>query len=164
MKNLFTGFIVATFLGMSACTQKVDLDAEKAKVKSVVDQLLIQVWETEDIELFFKITAHDSDMVTFATDSAEHFIGWESLRSPLEKQFAAYENTKVSVSNHAIKVHNSGNVAWFSAIWNMSLVAGGQSASLKDCRVTGVLEKRNGNWVIVQSHYSIPIAGQATAY
>jgi len=164
MKNLFALFLIATFLGMSACAQKVDLDAEKAKVKSVIDQLLIQVWETEDIELLSKITAHDPDMVTFGTDSAEHFVGWEPLRNPFEKQFAAYENTKVSVSNHAIKVHDSGNVAWFSAIWNMSLVAGGQPASLKDCRVTGVLEKRNGNWVIVQSHYSIPVSGQATPY
>ena len=33
MKNLFAVSIVATFLVMSACTQQIDLEAEKAKVK-----------------------------------------------------------------------------------------------------------------------------------
>jgi hypothetical protein len=53
MNNLFAFVAVATFLVMSACTPQVDLEAEKAKVKTVVDQFT-QVWETEDYEIVFK--------------------------------------------------------------------------------------------------------------
>jgi len=31
-------------------------------------------------------------------------------------------------------------------------------------RVTGVLEKRDGNWVFVQFHISAPISGQVFEY
>ena len=31
-------------------------------------------------------------------------------------------------------------------------------------RFAGVLEKRNGNWVIVQIHASMPVEGQAVEY
>ncbi len=59
---------------MSACTQKVAIEAKKAKVKSVVDQLE-QVWESEDMELFSKIIAHDVDMANYGTHAAERFVG-----------------------------------------------------------------------------------------
>ena len=64
MKTLFASVAVATLLTMSACTrQQVDLEAEKAKVKTVVDQFA-QVWETEDMELFSRIMAHGGPLRT----------------------------------------------------------------------------------------------------
>jgi len=156
MKKLFALFIVATFLVMSACTPQVDLEAEKAKVKTVVDQFT-QVWETEDVELFSRIMAHDADMVNFGSDAPEHFVGWEALKEAVEQMFPSFENTKIAVKDQVIKVHPSGHVAWFSQIWDWDLVVGGQPVRLEGCRFTGVLEKRNGNWVFVQFHNSIPV-------
>jgi len=158
MKNLSALFFGAAFLVMSGCTQKVDLEAEKAKVKSVVDQFE-QVWETEDMELFSRIMAHDADMVNYGTDAVEHFVGWEALKEAVEKMFPAFENTKITVKDQVIKVHPSGNVAWFSEVWDWDLAIGGQPVRLEGCRFTGVLEKRNGNWVFVQFHNSVPVAG-----
>jgi uncharacterized protein (TIGR02246 family) len=163
MKNLFALFLSVIFLAMSSCAEKVDLEAEKAKVKSVVDQFA-QTIETEDIELFAKITAHDADMVNFGTDAAERWVGWEALKESVEKQSAAFENTKLSVKDQVIKVNPSGNTAWFSELADFDLVAQGQPVSLKGARITGVLEKRNDNWVFVQFHVSVPVAGQAAQY
>jgi ketosteroid isomerase-like protein len=163
MKDLFPLSLVVAFLVLGACTQKVDIEAEKAKVKIVFDQLL-QVSETEDNELLNKIFAHDPDMVNIGADSAEYVVGWEPLRDAMHKQFASFENTKISARNQVIKVHDSGKVAWVSEIWDVSLVAGGQPVSLKGARFTGVLENRNGNWVIVQTHTSVPVSGQAAQY
>lgn len=163
MKNLFVLFVVIVFLGLSACTQKVDLEAEKAQVKTVVDQLE-EFLETEDMELLSKIFAHDSDMVNFGTDAAERIVGWEPLKELLQKQNASYENTKLTVKDQVIQVNKTGNTAWFSEIVDWDLVAQGQAVNLQGSRFTGVMEKRNGNWVIVQFHASIPVSGQAAAY
>jgi len=86
MKN-FNMIVAIAFLAMSACTQKVDLEAEKAEVKAVIDQNL-QMLVTEDIELASQIYAHDDDMVFFGTDAAEIMVGWDVIKEVMQKQFA----------------------------------------------------------------------------
>jgi len=156
MKNLIALFIGATFLVVSGCAQKVDAVAEKAKVKSVIDQFK-QVWETEDMGLFSKIMAHDADLVVYGSDAPEHWVGWEPLKESVEKMFPALENTKITVKEQSIKVHPSGNVAWFSEVWDWDMVLEGKAVRSEGQRLTGVLEKRNGNWVFVQFHNSVPV-------
>ncbi len=156
MKNLFGWFFAAAFLGMSGCAQQVDLEAEKAKVKSVVDQFE-QVWETNDMELFSRIMAHDSDMVVYGSDAPEHWVGWEPLKESVEKMFPSFENNRITVKEQAIKVHPAGNVAWFSQVWDWDMVLEGKAVRSEGQRLTGVLEKRNDNWVFVQIHNSVPV-------
>ena len=145
-------------INMSAEEKKVDIEAEKAKVKSVVDQFA-QVWETEDLELLSRIMAHDADMVIYGTDAPEHWVGWEPFKASVAEMFTALENIKITVKERDIKVHPSGNVAWFSQVWDWDLVVGGKPVHSEGQRFTGVLEKRNGNWVIVQFHNSVPVSG-----
>jgi len=57
-----------------------------------------------------------------------------------------------------------GGVAWFSTVLDMGVSVGSEVASLRGLRTTGVLEKRDGNWVIVQLHTSVPVAGQQIEY
>ena len=47
---------------------------------------------------------------------------------------------------------------------DLSVSAKGESINAKGIRIAGVLEKRDGNWVFVQYHFSIPVAGQAVEY
>lgn len=136
----------------------VDVETEKVKIKSVIDQFK-QAWETEDMELFSRIMAHDDDMVNYGTDATEHFVGWKSLKDAVEKMFSSFENIKITVNDQVVKVHHSGNIAWFSQVWDWFLLAQGKPISIKGCRFTGVLEKRNGKWVFVQFHNSVPVTG-----
>jgi len=161
MKNMvycLTTTLAILALVMSGRTQKVDIEAEKAKVKSVVDQFE-QFWETEDMDLLARIMAHDADMVNYGSDAAEHFVGWEALKESVEKMLPSLENTKITVKDQVIKVHPSGNVAWFSEVWDWDLVVEGKPVHSGDQRLTGVLEKRNGSWVLVQFHNSVPVSG-----
>lgn len=141
----------------------VDIEAEKAAVRAVLDDW-IKCIETEDIELFSKIIAHDDDMVSFGTDAAEHWVGWESIKESVQKQFESVENADISIRELVIKVHNSGEVAWVSLLMDFKGEAMGEPFSVEGMRVTGVMEKRNGNWVFVQSHSSMPVTGQVVKY
>jgi len=49
-----------------------------------------------------------------------------------------------------------GDVTWFSAVVDDEGEFDGEPWGAKDIRWTGVLEKRNGKWVIVQQHMSEP--------
>jgi len=165
MKKGFVIFFGAAFLMLSACIQtpKVDLEAEKAQVKKVVDQIA-QAMEAEDMEAISAIVAHDADMVNFGTDAAERWVGWEALKASIEQQFSAFDNQQVGVRDQVIKVGSGGNTAWYSEIMDWSLDAGGEMISLEGMRATGILEKRDGKWTIVQMHFSVGVAGQAAEY
>jgi uncharacterized protein (TIGR02246 family) len=163
MKRLFLILIAMACLATYSCAPGVDIEAEKAQVQSVLDQWY-QMVETENLELFSRIMAHDPDMVTFGTDAAERWVGWEALNESVQKQFESFENVKISVTKQVIKISESGTVAWVSWVMDCDLLAQGEPVSMKGARITGVLEKRQGSWVIVQCHTSIPVAGQAVEY
>ena len=163
MKHPFIFFFLIMFLITAGCTQTIDIESEKSRVKTVVDHFE-QVWETEDMELFSRIIAKDADMVNYGTDAAERFVGWEELKKAVEQMFPSFENINLTVKNQVIKVHPAGKVAWFSEIVDWDLVAEGQPARIDGCRFTGVLEKRNNDWVFVQFHNSVPVSGQAAQY
>lgn len=129
----------------------------------MVDQF-VQATENENMELFSTIMARDDDMVIFGTDVNERWIGWKPLKEAVEKQFASFEKAKMTCKDQVIKVHHSGQVAWFSEILDFDVVAQGQPVRIEGTRMTGVLEKRNGSWLFVQGHYSVPVAGQAAKY
>jgi len=162
MKNLI---LISTiiFLLISACNQKVNLEAEKAEVKNVVDQIT-GVLKTEDMQTLSQITAHDDDIIIFGTDAEERMVGWKELRELMEKQFEASETREIIVKDQVIKLHDSGKVAWFSERINWELEAEGDTLKFEGVRITGVLEKRDEGWVYVQLHYSMPQEGQALQY
>jgi hypothetical protein len=155
MKNvmvLTAGMVVCILIG---CARNVDVAVEKTKVDTVLDQN-IQVIETEDVDLLSKIFAHDADMVIFGTDAAERVVGYNALKSVMKAQFESTEETRLSVKDRIIKIHESGRVAWFSEIIDWHIVSQGQTVNLEGVRGTGVLECRNGKWIVVQLHYSVP--------
>ncbi|MHB1193872.1 MAG: nuclear transport factor 2 family protein [Longimicrobiales bacterium] len=43
-------------------------------------------------------------------------------------------------------------------------VVGRETASVEGMRLTGVLEKRNGTWLMVHFHGSVPVSAQIVAY
>ena len=172
MRTYVTSSLAMAALLVTACTPPapeaeeappVDLVAEQLAATGVVDQFM-QMWVEEDMDLQSRIFAHDRDMVSFGTDAAEIWVGYDALRQSLETQFASYESTQVSVRDQVVKVGASGDVAWFSELADVQVTAGGESVSVDGMRFTGVLEKRNGAWVIVSIHGSVPVAGQVMEY
>lgn len=159
MKSYIVLIVIIFLWVLSGCAQRVDIDAEKEEVNKVLDQE-IQVWETEDMDLLSGIFAHDSDMVTFGTEAGERIVGWQALEDAMHKQFEATDSSKLSASDRSVKINPTGNTAWFSELISWQLVSGGEKMNLKGLRGTGVLEKRNGKWVIVQLHYSLPSDGK----
>lgn len=161
MKYLFVFFLSVIIIG---CTQKqADIEAEIPKVKETVDKFAL-VMETENIQMFESIIAKDEDMVNYGTDAAERWVGFTAFKEAIQKHFDGFENSKLTVSNQTINVHSSGEVAWFTQIVDWNLVAGGTPLNIEGIRITGVLEKRNENWVIVQFHGSVPVQGQVAEY
>ena len=163
MRKILLLLFGIAFLIFTSCEIKVDIEKDTDDIKSVLNQFN-KVFETEDIQLLSEITAHDEDMVSFGTDAVERWVGWESFKEAIQKQFDTLENTKISAKDQVLKISQSIDVAWFSYIMDAQAELQGDQINLEGIRVTGVLEKRDSKWVIVQSHFSVPVAGQVFEY
>ena len=147
-----------------ACAQQVDMESEEASATGVVAQLW-QVLKSHDLDLLSQVMARDPDIVIFGTDAAEHWVGYEAFKAAFEQMAAAFEVERFSVHDDVLTMHGSGEVAWFSAVVDADVtLVGGEHVAIKGVRITGVLEKRDGRWMVVQYHSSVPVAGQAFEY
>lgn len=163
MKRIAFPLLVVALTLAGCAPEAVDLTSEQIAVKSVVDDFGT-VLNTKDMDLFSRIMAHDSDMVAFGTDASERWVGYDAIRDAVQAQLAAFDAVSLAVRDQVIHVHPSGLVAWFSEVTDWRITQGEDQIDLQGVRVTGVLEKRDGNWVFEQFHTSVPVEGQAAAY
>jgi hypothetical protein len=110
---------------------------------------------TKDRALLESVLSHDPSLFIFHPDSKTTVVGWE----PMTKLFAfwmdpRFKATRYEISELRINLSRSGDVSWFSAILDDCGEWDGEPSCWNDTRWTGVLEKREGTWVIVQMHFS----------
>jgi hypothetical protein len=159
MKNFATIILVGILI--SACTadkaekQTVDFSKELEKVTLVLEKYVIAN-EDQNLNLIKEVWASKPDIVVFGTNSDETIIGWEAIKNALQNQFKSIEDTYISVRDQRININETVNTAWFSEIVNYNYIYKGKPVKYEGLRFTGVLEKINGDWLIVQSHMSIP--------
>lgn len=157
MKQVVPVIIVILAL-LTACQQAppmIDKQAEINKIENLLETYMIAN-ETQDMELIKKVWANKPDIIVFGTAKEEKLIGWDQIEGAVKNQFIHFQETFLSMSDQVINVNETGNTAWFSAILNYNFIYQGEPKSFEGNRFTGVLEKTNHDWHIVQSHMSVP--------
>ncbi|MCJ7564110.1 MAG: nuclear transport factor 2 family protein [Candidatus Aminicenantes bacterium] len=169
MRKLATKAILAVLL--AACTvsmnaslnedlhQKaqpaIDIDTEKAAVKAVLERY-IKAFQTRNREGVAEVYAHDEDLVVFGSNPLDRRVGWKMTQAYIDKYFTSVDRIEIGLKDQRIKVHRSGEAAWFSEVLSWKEVEKGKTFVIEGLRISGVLERRDGRWVIVQLHASGP--------
>ena len=153
MKNLIVFLSVVVLFSLNACTEKINLEAEKEKARTVLEQYHKAV-EIEDMEMISTLYAHDDDIVQF--NDVGKVIGWEELKADAQNWFDIADSIDFTFRDEVIKVHNTGIAAWISFIQDGKYIYRDKPSSFKDARATWAVKKLNDNWVIVQAHFSFP--------
>ena len=76
----------------------------------------------------------------------------------------AIPNPKFQSRDRTTFVSEDGNMVAFSEILDLSFQMDEQTMTINDMRSTGVIQKMNGEWKIIQMHNSIGVDGQAVEY
>ena len=161
MKTLKILFSVLILVGIVACEPQqekcpeVDFDKEMSGIRMVLEQYEL-AREGEDFATIELIWASDEDIVLFGSEGDEQLVGFVAIKKAMSKQFDEIENTLINISDQKIKINKSGNVAWFSEVLDYNFIYLGEDMSFEGIRFTGVLEKREGHWKMVQGHLSVP--------
>jgi len=156
MKKITLLITILTMVAGQGCQETCDKEKAISEVQLVLERYVLAN-ENKSVDLLKEVWAQDEDIVIFGTDSDEKLMGWTQVKNTFQKQFENFEETYISVSDQKIKIDCVGKTAWFSEILNYNYTTTkGVSKKFEGIRFTGVLEKREGKWLIVQSHMSIP--------
>ena len=149
---IISSCLIGVLLIFSGCSP------DKTKEKELITKIINDSfgWAlTKDRALFESIFAHDDEFFTYYLNSKDTVRGWEQLKKYLDV-WSDPRNKALGfdIRDLCLNIARSGKVAWFSAVVNDEGEWDGKPWSSKDIRWTGVLEKREGKWVIVQQHMS----------
>ena len=147
--------ITLTLEGSPAVNAKPDIAAERAQVEKVI-RASIEWAMTKDTALLYGSFVRDSTLFWFSPDDAGTVRSFDAFKQQVEQVFLNPAFAAVGSEFQDLEVHFSraGDVAWYSCILNDRNTWNGKPANWENVRWTGVLERRDGTWVIMQMHFS----------
>jgi ketosteroid isomerase-like protein len=153
-KNFFL-FIVLQLLIFS-CQNKdpiISIEEEKHLIEKVINSSI--GWaKNKDINLLYSVIANDSTFLE-VHPGPKVVKGFTEFRKA-EKFWMNpdFKAIRYEIKDLSINISKSGDVSWWYCMLDDINEWKEEPASWENTRWTGVLEKRNGNWVIVQQHFS----------
>lgn len=140
---------------METLELKIKINKKAAPVKAILDQMLY-AQENKDLEAFIACFSHDINIVHFGTDIDEIWYNWSSFYEWMNRAILLKSDLIFTVKDTHISLNKSNDTAWYSQLLDTCYETKGEPRRLEGFRHTGVLEKRNNKWLIVQSHMSVP--------
>lgn len=110
--------------------------------------------KTKDIHLLYSVIANDTNYMEIhpnnkVVNGFKDFTKAEAFWMNPDFKAISYE-----IKDLKINFSKRGDVAWFFGMLDDINEWKGQPAKWENTRWTGVLEKRNNKWMIVQMHFS----------
>jgi hypothetical protein len=151
----FVCFVGTAALWTSACLAADDAGAEAAV------RALVRANAEKDFQTMSRLMAHDADITSY-TIGGRKYVGWSHLEQDLKEEFDSAAAIEIPIRE--LKVWTKGDMAWYAmeVDYIRTVTAGDDpQQALLPLRETGVLERRNGQWVLLSWHESFRNAGGA---
>lgn len=165
MKLFYSILCLFALAFLISCTGETqfDMESERSEVMKVLDNF-VKAHEERNLDLLMTCFSDKPDIVILGTDEDELWVDKVSMGNAQKKAYETFNSVKLSVRDKILKMCKSGGQAWFYMKVNWYVESEGKQFTFDGIRTTGVLEKENGKWQIVQIHTSMPVKGQAVKY
>ena len=123
-----------------------------------VIRTLVDANAARDLDGMSRLMAHDDDATGY-TIGGRKYVGWPELERDIRDEFAFVEKLEMPITG--LKVWTKDNLAWFAMELDYIRYVneGGQlHHTVIPLRESGVLEKRQGQWLLVSWHESLRAA------
>jgi len=161
MKKLIVSMqIILITVLTGGCYTVSDKPSPETEIEVIKDVIKNSIgWAAnKDKELSFSCFAEDEELFYFSPRDDGTIHGRKAFVELTEGFFMLddFKAIRFEIRDLHVNLSQSGDVAWYHARLDDYNEWKGQPANWEDVRWTGVLEKRDGRWVIVQMHFSSP--------
>jgi ketosteroid isomerase-like protein len=122
---------------------------------------MVQANAEKDMATLSRLMAHDADIISYSIGGRK-YIGWPDIEREMLEEFASA--AKLELPIRELKVWTKGELAWYTMELDYirTVVQGQkQDRALLPLRESGVLERRDGQWVLLSWHESFRNSGGA---
>lgn len=147
---------ISIFISGCSKVNEVNVYSDKEKIEKTIGNSI--GWAlNKDTNILFESFSRGTELFILHPDSGSSVNGFEEFK----KRTAIFLNPKFKATDFKLKnlridISESGDVAWYFCNLDDHCEWDGKPVGWDNVRWTGVLEKRNNNWVIVQMHFSFP--------
>ncbi len=119
----------------------------------------------KDKDSMYRLFVNDSTLFYFSPDNAGNISGFDQFTKQVEEIFMnpAFKAIGSNFRDMKIDLSRSGDVAWWSCFLDDLNEWNGKPSNWENVRWTGVLEKRDGHWIIMQMHFSYSVEDMRAA-
>jgi len=130
-----------------------DLEAEKSKIVATISNVI--GWaKDKNLDLFYGSIANDEDYVS-VTPGARVIKRFDDVKQNVPFWMSSdFKYVRHELKDLEITFARCGTVAWFYCVLDDINTFKGEPISWENARWTGVVEKRDGRWVVVAQHFS----------
>lgn len=146
----FSHTLVAPCLFGASTAVSADPDTPEAVVR-----MLFRANAEKDLPTMEKLLTKDADMIGY-TIGGKKFVGWSELARALQEEFDSVTRLEFPITE--LRVWTRGEIAWYVMEANYIRYLGkgqDETRTVLPLRETGVLERRDGRWVVVHWHESL---------
>jgi len=150
--------VLIAFASFYSCRQNMEDTSDNFKEEMLLIEKAINNsigWaKNKDIKLLYSVIADDSAFLE-VHPGPKVVKGISDFRKAEEFWMSPdFKTVRYEISELRINISKSGDVAWFFCYLDDINEWKGEPANWENTRWTGVLEKRNGEWRIIQQHFS----------
>jgi ketosteroid isomerase-like protein len=153
MHRMMALLLCSTAFLMSLNSPSPSLALDPTNPESVI-RGLVRANAEKDMATLSRFMAHDADIVSYSLGGRK-YLGWPDLERDFQEEFSSV--TKLEIPIRELNVWTSGNVAWFTMEVDYTRFLGegpDQRTTVLQLRESGVLEKRDGEWLLHSWHES----------
>ena len=157
MRFVAAAVLMCMILGCSPSPERgADPAAERAAVVKVIETSIKWCFPDKSRERLYGSLLQDSTYFMFHPDSRSTIRGFDEFHDFAERVFMvdACQPKGSEIRELRVVFSRSGTVAWFSCLLDDWGEWDGVPWLWKGTRWTGVLEKIDGRWVMMQQHFS----------
>lgn len=161
MNNKNVRFVLLVLISVSifiSCKEAEVFNAEEEKKQAECAIRNSIGWAKEkDLDLLYATIANDADYTEVSPEGrvTKGFV--EFKQNEAFWMHPDFKAVRYEIRDLRLTLSESGTVAWFYCMLDDINEWKGQSCSWENVRWTGVLEKRKGQWRMVQGHFSYAV-------
>ena len=130
------------------------LSADESLGAEATLRLIVEANAARDLATMSNYMSHDADAVGYTIDGHK-YVGWPLLEAEMQAEFQAVQKLELPITY--LQVWQKGDVAWFAMELDYIRYFKAEDPSQRmvlPLRETGVLERRDGRWILVAWHES----------
>jgi len=153
MKRAPLFLLIIIITGCVSREKKIDIEKERLLVEKTINASI--GWaKDKNLALLYNVIANDSSFLE--VHPGDRIVkGFKEFRKSEDFWMSPdFRAVRYEIRDLKITISPSGDAAWWFCMLDDINLWKGEPANWENTRWTGVLEKRDDRWVIVQQHFS----------